>query len=39
VETKLVGSKPGTKIVFTYTVTLYRVIMLQRINTLKYRYK
>ena len=39
VETKLVGSKSGTKIVFTYAVTLYRAKILQKINTLKYMWK
>jgi hypothetical protein len=39
-ETKLVGSKSPTKIVFTYTVTaLYRAKILQGMNTLKYSYK
>ena len=38
-ETKLVSSKSGTRIVFTYTVTtLYRTEILRSMNTLEYSY-
>ena len=36
-ETKLVGSKSGTKTVFTYTVTtVYRAEILRSMTTIKY---
>jgi hypothetical protein len=39
-ETKLIGHKSGTKIVFTDKVaTLYKAKTIQSMNTLKYSYK